>query len=212
MSLKKIAVLVSGGGTNFQSIIDKIHQQSGEIVLVISNNQRAYGLERGKNAGIKALYLDPSQYPDQEAYDQELINILRKYDVDLVVLAGYMKIVSSVFVKAYENAIINVHPALIPSFCGKGFYGMHVHQAVIEYGVKITGATVHFVNEVADGGPIILQKAINVTDNDTPETIQKKVLVLEHELLPKAIKYFCENRLTISGRTVKLRGEKLINK
>lgn len=207
MSLKKIAVLVSGGGTNFQAIIDKIHQQSGEVVLVISNNQNAYGLERGIKADIKALFLDPLQYPGQDAYDHELVSILKRHNVDLVVLAGYMKIISPAFVKAYENAIINVHPALIPSFCGKGFYGMHVHEAVIKYGVKITGATVHFVNEVADGGPIILQKSVNVSDDDTPESIQKKVLIIEHELLPKAIKLFCENRLTISGRTVKLTGK-----
>ena len=209
MSLKKIAVLVSGGGTNLQAIIDKIHQKYGEIVLVITNNQHAYGLERGRKAGIEGLFLDHLKFSDQNAYDQELVRILKEYEVDLVVLAGYMKIISPFFVKAYENTIINVHPSLIPSFCGEGFYGIHVHEAVIDYGVKITGATVHFVNEVADGGPIILQKSVNVTDDDTPETIQKKVLLIEHELLPKAIKYFCENRITISGRTVKLKEEAL---
>ncbi|WKY49149.1 phosphoribosylglycinamide formyltransferase [Eubacteriaceae bacterium ES3] len=205
MSLKKIAVLVSGGGTNFQAIIDKIHQKSGEIVLVISNKKDAFGLERGKKAGIEAIFLDPSNFSDQESYDKELVKILQNHGVELVVLAGYMKIITPYFVKAFENAIINVHPALIPSFCGKGYYGMNVHNAVIEYGVKLTGATVHFVNEVPDGGPIIAQKSVVIDEKDNPESIQKKVLMLEHELLPEAVRNFCENRLTISGRTVKLK-------
>lgn len=201
--LKKIGVLVSGGGTNLQSLIDTIHQKDGEIAVVISNNRHAFGLKRGETAGIPAVAINPKGYPTNEAFDQKIIEILRGYDVDLVVLAGYMKIITPEFVKAYPNAIINIHPALIPSFCGAGFYGMHVHQAVIDYGVKVTGATVHFVNEVADGGPVIIQETVAVEDDDTPESIQQKVLKIEHELLPKAVKAFCLDQLTVEGRVVK---------
>jgi len=204
-ALKKIGVLVSGGGTNFQSLIDTIHQKDGEIAVVISNNRHAFGLERGKAAGIPAVAINPKGYPTNEAFDQKIIEILRGYDVELVVLAGYMKIITPEFVQAYPNAIINIHPALIPSFCGEGFYGMRVHQAVIDYGVKVTGVTVHFVNEVADGGPVILQETVAVADDDTPESIQQKVLKIEHELLPKAVKAFCHDQLTVEGRVVKNR-------
>ncbi|MBI4857595.1 MAG: phosphoribosylglycinamide formyltransferase [Acetobacterium woodii] len=202
-ALKKIGVLVSGGGTNFQSLIDTVHQKDGEIAVVISNNRHAFGLERGETAGIPAVAINPKGYPTNEAFDQKVIEILQGYDVELVVLAGYMKIITPEFVKAYPNAIINIHPALIPSFCGAGFYGMHVHQAVIDYGVKVTGATVHFVNEVADGGPVIFQETVAVEDDDTPESIQQKVLKIEHELLPKAVKAFCHDQLTVAGRLVK---------
>jgi len=203
--LKKIAVLISGGGTNFQSLIDSIHQKYGEIVVVISNNRQAFGLKRGEAAGIPAVVLNSKGYPTNEDFDQKIVEILKGYEVELVVLAGYMKIVTPDFVKAYPNAIINIHPALIPSFCGEGFYGMHVHQAVIDYGVKVTGATVHFVNEIADGGPIIAQETVKVADDDTPESIQKKVLKIEHTLLPAAVKAFCRDELVIEGRTVKKR-------
>lgn len=206
-ALKKIGVLVSGGGTNFQSLIDTIHQQDGEIVVVISNNRQAFGLERGRTAGIPAVAINPKGYPSNEAYDEKLVEILKGYEVDLVVLAGYMKIITSAFVEAYPNAIINIHPALIPAFCGSGFYGLHVHQAVIDYGVKVTGATVHFVNEVADGGPVIFQETVAVADDDTPESIQQKVLKIEHELLPKAVKAFCRDQLSVVGRLVKNRKE-----
>ncbi|MBU4437986.1 MAG: phosphoribosylglycinamide formyltransferase [Acetobacterium sp.] len=204
-AMKKIGVLVSGGGTNFQSLIDTIHNKYGEIAVVISNNHSAFGLERGEAAGIPAVAINPKGFPTNEAFDQKIIEILRGYGVELVVLAGYMKIITPEFVKAYPNAIINIHPALIPSFCGEGFYGMHVHQAVIDYGVKVTGATVHFVNEVADGGPVILQETVAVDDDDTPESIQQKVLKIEHELLPKAVKAFCLDQLTVEGRLVKNR-------
>ena len=204
-TLKKIGVLVSGGGTNFQSLIDTIHHKYGEITVVISNNRHAFGLERGEAAGIPAVAVNPKSYPSNEAFDQKIVEILKGYDVDLVVLAGYMKIITPAFVEAYPNAIINIHPALIPSFCGAGFYGMHVHQAVIAYGVKVTGATVHFVNEVADGGPVILQETVIVADDDTPESIQQKVLKIEHELLPKAVKAFCLDQLSVEGRSVKNR-------
>jgi len=202
-ALKKIGVLVSGGGTNFQSLIDTIHHKYGVIAVVISNNRQAFGLERGEAAGIPAVAINPKGYPSNEAFDEKIVEILSGYNVDLVVLAGYMKIITPVFVKAYPNAIINIHPALIPSFCGAGFYGMHVHQAVIDYGVKVTGATVHFVNEVPDGGPVIFQETVMVADDDTPESIQQKVLKIEHELLPKAVKAFCLDQLTVDGRTVK---------
>ena len=202
-ALKKIGVLVSGSGTNFQSLIDTVHQKDGEIAVVISNNRQAFGLERGEAAGIPAVAINPKGYPTNEAFDQKIIEILSGYNVELVVLAGYMKIITPEFVDAYPNAIINIHPALIPSFCGEGLYGMRVHQAVIDYGVKVTGATVHFVNEVADGGPVILQETVAVEDDDTPESIQQKVLKIEHKLLPKAVKAFCHDQLTVEGRLVK---------
>ncbi|MBC3802864.1 phosphoribosylglycinamide formyltransferase [Acetobacterium fimetarium] len=203
--LKKIGVLVSGGGTNFQSLIDSVHQKYGEIVVVISNNRNAFGLKRGEAAGIPAVALNPKGYASNAEFDAKIIEVLQGYGVDLVVLAGYMKIVTPTFVKAYPNAIMNIHPALIPSFCGAGFYGMHVHEAVIDYGVKVTGATVHFVNEIADGGPIIAQETVKVADDDTPDSIQKKVLKVEHTLLPAAVKAFCLDELVVDGRIVKKR-------
>ena len=203
--LKKIGVLVSGGGTNFQSLIDSVHQKYGEIVVVISNNRNAFGLKRGEAAGIPAVALNPKGYASNAEFDAKIIEVLQGYGVDLVVLAGYMKIVTPTFVKAYPNAIMNIHPALIPAFCGAGFYGMHVHEAVIDYGVKVTGATVHFVNEIADGGPIIAQETVKVADDDTPESIQKKVLKIEHTLLPAAVKAFCRDELIVVGRIVKKR-------
>lgn len=204
-SLKKIGILVSGGGSNFQALIDTIHQKFGEIVVVLSNNPDAFGLKRGEMANIDPIYLDFKKYTTDEDYNKKIVEILHAYDVELVVLAGYMKIITPNFIKAYPNAIINIHPALIPSFCGEGFFGIHVHNAVIEYGVKVTGATVHFVNEVADGGPIIAQESVKVADDDTPESIQKKVLKIEHQLLPAAVKAICLNELEVQGRIVKKR-------
>jgi len=205
MSLKKIAVLVSGSGSNFQQLIDQIHGVFGEIVLVFSNKSDALGLTRGETAGIEAVFLDPKNYTSDEEYNKKIIEILKAKDVELVVLAGYMKIITPNFIDAYPNAIVNVHPALIPSFCGEGFYGMHVHRAVINYGVKVTGATVHFVNEVADGGPIIAQETVKVADDDTPESIQKKVLKIEHQLLPTVVREICLHEFEIHGRLVKKR-------
>ncbi|HEY5537404.1 MAG TPA: phosphoribosylglycinamide formyltransferase [Acetobacterium sp.] len=205
MSLKKIGVLVSGSGSNFQELIDHIHDVYGEIVIVLSNKADAYGLIRGKNAGIDAVFLDPKEYPENETYNEKIIERLKDHGVELVVLAGYMRIMNQNFIKTYPNAIVNIHPALIPSFCGKGFYGMRVHQAVIDYGVKVTGATVHFVNEVADGGPIIAQETVKVADDDTPESIQKKVLEIEHRLLPGAVKAICLDELEVHGRIVRKR-------
>ncbi len=205
MSLKKIGVLISGNGSNLQALIDQVHQLDAEIVVVISNKADAYGLKRARAVNIDAIFLDPQDYTNNLSYDQALIAYLKDYQVDLVVLAGYMKIVTAEFVQAFPNAIINIHPSLIPSFCGKGYYGMKVHEKVWESGVKISGATVHFVNECADDGPIIAQKAIQLDDDDSPESIQKKVLVLEHQLLPQVVVDFCKKGFVVEGRIVKKR-------
>ena len=186
----RIAVLVSGGGTNLQALIDAqasgiIH--SGEISLVLSSKADAYALERAKKAGIDGLVVSKKDLGSQEAFESQLLAYLKQYDIDLIVLAGFMSILSESFIKAYENRILNVHPSLIPSFCGQGFYGLRVHEAALEYGVKVTGATVHFVNEIPDGGKIILQKAVAIEENDTPEILQKRVMEqAEWLLLPKA--------------------------
>lgn len=183
----KIAVLVSGGGTNLQALIDAQKSGiiiSGEITLVVSNNESAYALTRARDNGISTAYI-PSKAPDFEA---QLIKLLEDNDIDVIVLAGFMKILSGDFTGHFENRIINVHPSLIPSFCGKGFYGLKVHEEALSYGVKVTGATVHFVNEIPDGGNIILQKAVYIEDGDTPEILQKRVMEqAEWIILPKAL-------------------------
>lgn len=202
--MTKIGVLVSGGGTNLQAVIDRVHHKSGEIVVVIANNADAYGLTRAQNSGIPTAVVLESDFEDYDAFNAEIIRILKDKGVELVVLAGYMKIITPAFVEAYPNKIINIHPALIPSFCGEGYYGMHVHEAVIDYGVKVTGATVHFVNEEADAGPIIAQKTVEVADDDTPESIQKKVLEIEHTLLPWVVEQYCLGRITVEGRKTKI--------
>lgn len=202
----RIGVPISGNGTNLQAIIDGVNNGdiNGEIGLIISNRIDAYGLIRGKKAGIESIYIDPNEF-DDISYNKKLIQEFEKRDVELIVLAGFLKILSTEFIKAYKNRIINIHPSLIPSFCGKGFYGDRVHQAVLDYGVKYTGATVHFVNEKADDGPIILQKAIPVDEHDTLDTLKEKVLKVEHEILVKAVKLYCEDRLSIDGRKVNIR-------
>lgn len=186
----KIAVLVSGGGTNLQALIDAQKSgiiTSGEIALVISNNEGAYALTRAENAGIKTAVVSKKALGSQEAFEEGLITTLTENEIDLIILAGFMCILSENFTKHYPNRIINVHPSLIPSFCGKGFYGLHVHEAALNYGVKVTGATVHFVNEIPDGGEIILQKAVEIKDGDTPEILQKRVMEeAEWLLLPQA--------------------------
>ncbi len=190
MGKTRIAVLVSGGGTNLQALIDAQKDgvlKSGEIVLVLSNNSTAYALTRAENAGIEALCITKKECGSQETFEEAMLSALKERDIDLIVLAGFMSILSEHFVKQYENRIINVHPSLIPSFCGKGFYGLRVHEAALEYGVKVTGATVHFVNEVPDGGRIILQKAVSILPGDTPETLQKRVMEqAEWIILPEA--------------------------
>ena len=187
-----IGVLASGGGSNLQAIIDNIENgnlKDAQIVTVISDKEDAYALKRAAKHGIHNIYINPKEFETREAYDRELIKHLQEARVDLVVLAGYMKILTKDFIKAYEGKIINIHPALIPSFCGMGYYGLKVHEAVLERGVKITGATVHFVTEGADEGPIIIQKAVEVQPEDTPETLQKRVMQeVEWVLLPQVAK------------------------
>lgn len=199
---KKIAVLLSGGGTNLQSLIDNIGDINAKIDIVISNRKAAYGLERAKLNNIDTLYLNQKYYENIEAFNDEIIKELTKRNIDLVVLAGYLKILSKRFIETYKNRIINVHPSLIPSFCGDGFYGLRVHEEAINYGVKISGATIHFVTEDTDAGPIILQDSVQVDDDDTAESLQKKILQIEHKLLPKAVKLFCEEKLHIKNRRV----------
>ena len=189
----KIAVFISGGGSNLQALIDR-HFTNGEIALVISSKESAYGLNRAKDANIESLCIR-----DQS----EILNKLKEEKIDLIVLAGYLSIISEDIIKEYENRIINIHPSLIPSFCGKGYYGLRVHEAAFKRGVKVSGATVHFVNGVVDGGPIIIQKAIDVSGAQSPEMMQKMVLDIEHEILPRAVELYCDNKLEIEdGRVV----------
>ena len=195
----KVAVLVSGGGTNLGALIEAEKKgiiKSGEISLVISNKVGAYAIERAQAAGIEALTVTKAECGSQEAFEDRLINELTSRGIELIVLAGFMAILSERFTRAFENRIINVHPSLIPSFCGKGFYGLKVHEAALEYGVKVTGATVHYVNEIPDGGKIILQKSVNIKDGDTPEILQKRVMEqAEWILLPRAAEMVCESIL-----------------
>ena len=190
MNKIKIAVLVSGGGTNLGALIEAERKgiiKSGEIKLVISNKVGAYALERAKNAGIEALTVTKADSGSQAEFEDRLISLLTSHGIELIVLAGFMSILSERFTKTFPDRIINVHPSLIPSFCGKGFYGLRVHEAALEYGVKVTGATVHYVNEVPDGGKIILQKSVAVKDTDTPEVLQRRVMEkAEWIILPKA--------------------------
>ena len=191
----KIAVLVSGGGTNLQALIDAQNSgiiKSGKIELVIANNAGAYALERAAKAGIKTATVLKKELGSAEAFEQKIKDLLTENGIEIIVLAGFMAILSENFTKDYPKRIINVHPALIPSFCGKGFYGLHVHEAALAYGVKVTGATVHFVNEIPDGGEIIMQKAVAIRENDTPETLQKRVMRLaEWKILPLSVEKVC---------------------
>ncbi len=195
MDKTKIAVLVSGGGTNLQALINSQNSgviSSGEIVLVISNNANAYALERAKKAGIKAETVIKKQLGSQQAFEQKIIDILTENGIELIVLAGFMSILSEDFTKRYPERIINVHPSLIPSFCGKGFYGLKVHEEALKKGVKVTGATVHFVNEIPDGGKIIMQKAVTIRENDTAESLQKRVMEkAEWKILPQSAEKVC---------------------
>ncbi|MBR6050621.1 MAG: phosphoribosylglycinamide formyltransferase [Clostridia bacterium] len=190
MNKTRIAVMVSGGGTNLQALIDAEREgriKSGEIVLVVSSSAEAFAVKRAENAGIPAAIIPRRQCSSQEEFEERIVSKLREYAVELIVLAGFMSILSEDFVRKYPKRIINVHPSLIPSFCGKGFYGLHVHEAALKYGVKVTGATVHYVNEIADGGEIIMQKAVSVCDGDTPESLQMRVMRLaEWRILPAA--------------------------
>ncbi|OPJ55987.1 phosphoribosylglycinamide formyltransferase [Alkalithermobacter paradoxus] len=190
-----IAVLISGSGSNLKCLIDEVNEGNinGVIKVVISNNQNAYGLIRAKQNGIKAIC---------EKNEKKIIDILKEEKIDLVVLAGYLRKIGEEFVKEFENRIINIHPSLIPAFCGKGYYGENVHRSVIDYGAKLTGATVHFVDEKLDHGPIIMQKCVVVYDDDTVETLKNRVLEVEHEILKESVKLYCLGKIKIQGRKV----------
>lgn len=200
----KIAVLVSGGGTNLQAIIDKIAEgviTNTEIAVVISNNKNAYALERAKQAGIEAVCVSPKDYENREQFNQEFLKTLDSYQVDLVVLAGFLVVIPPAMIQKYENRIINIHPSLIPSFCGTGYYGLNVHEGALARGVKVTGATVHFVDEGTDTGPIILQKAVEVQNGDTPEILQRRVMEqAEWEILPRAIHLIANGKVTVKDK------------
>ncbi len=186
----RICVMVSGGGTNLQALLDAQNAgivKSGEIKLVLSDNPEAYALQRAHNAGIDVVVIDRKKYSTREEFDRKILSELRENNIELVVLAGFLRILGEEMVKEYSNRIINVHPSLIPSFCGKGFYGLKVHEAALEYGVKVTGATVHYVNEIPDGGKIIMQKSVAIRKDDTPESLQVRVMKLaEWKILPRA--------------------------
>ena len=192
-----IAVCVSGGGTDLQSIIDACEagKINGQIRLVISNRKKAYGLERARLHGIQAEWIKD---------EDEILKRFEEEKIDVVVLAGYLAIVGDKLIEQYKNRIINIHPSLIPSFCGPGFYGMHVHEAVFKRGVKVSGATVHFVTGEVDGGPMILQRAVDISDLETPEDIQARVLEIEHEILPEAVALYCEGRVSVENERVKI--------
>mgnify|MGYP004497182287 FL=1 len=202
----RIAVLVSGGGTNLQALIDAQGRgeiPDGQIAAVISSSPDAFALERAKKAGIPGYVIDRKAFASNQAMTVALTQQLKELDIGLVVLAGFMYILTPELIDAYPNAILNVHPALIPSFCGEGFYGLHVHEAALAYGVKVTGATVHFVSEDCDGGPIVLQQAVPIEEGDTPEILQRRVMEqAEWKILPRAVALFCAEKLRVEGRIV----------
>ncbi|MGN0521383.1 MAG: phosphoribosylglycinamide formyltransferase [Eubacterium sp.] len=206
--MMNIAVLVSGGGTNLQALIDAQNRgdiKNGKITCVISSKEGAYALERAKSNGIDTKVIARKEYDDIHTYTAAVRDVLLDAKADLVVYAGFMIILDSQMVEAFDGKMMNVHPALIPSFCGKGFYGLRVHQAVLDSGVKLTGATVHFVTEDCDAGPIILQKAIDVKNDDTPESLQKRVMEqCEWKILPQAVSLFCEGRIKINGKKTEI--------
>ena len=206
MTKAKIAVLVSGGGTNLQALIDAERAgkiKSGEIKLVVSNSASAYALERAKKAGIESLTLTRRDCGGQEGFEKRLMDALDEREIDLIILAGFMSILSESFTAHYPKRIINIHPALIPAFCGKGYYGLKVHEAALRCGVKVTGATVHYVNEIPDGGEIILQKAVNIRPGDTPELLQRRVMEqAEWKLLPRAAELVCRRLMREKGKRI----------
>lgn len=207
--MMKMAVLVSGGGTNLQAIMDAMDRgevTNAEIAVVISNNANAYALERAKMKGIEAICVSPKAYASRAEFNQALLETIQSYDVELVVLAGCLVVIPEIMVKAYPNKIINIHPALIPSFCGTGYYGLKVHEGVLERGVKVTGATVHFVDEGTDTGPIILQKAVEVHQGDTPEILQRRVMEeVEWKIMPKAIDLIANDKIEVIDGLVKFK-------
>lgn len=204
----KIGVLISGGGTNLQALIDSSLKKEidGKVEIIISNKD-SFGLKRGEASGIESLFIDPKDFESEELYNQSLVEEFKKRDIDLIVLAGYLKILSKDFIKAFENRIINIHPSLIPLFCGDGYYGQRVHEAVLKSGVKETGATLHFVDEGVDTGPIILQGKVRVEKDDTVETLQAKVLEIEHRIIVEGVKLFSEGKLQVENNTIINRSE-----
>jgi len=206
--MTRIAVFVSGGGTNLQALIDaqNNHQLgNGKITLVVSSKSDVYALERAKNNAIPTVVLPRKEYDSIAAYSRALVEAVRAADIDLIVLAGFMTIFDEQVYESFPNRILNVHPALIPSFCGKGYYGLRVHEAALEKGVKVSGATVHIVTPECDAGPIVLQKAVEVLDNDTPESLQKRIMEqAEWKILPEAVRLFCENRITVENNKVRI--------
>lgn len=206
--MKNIVVLVSGGGTNLQALIDAQGRgeiKNGKIVCVISSNPNAYALERAKNNGIDTEIIRRKDYAEFDEYDRALTELLQSKNTDVVVLAGFMTILGSRVIKAFENRIINIHPSLIPSFCGEGYYGLRVHEEALKKGVKVTGATAHFVNEICDGGPIIIQKSVDVCNGDTPAILQKRVMEqAEWNILPKAVSLFCEDKIVVKDNKTEI--------
>ncbi len=207
MSRLQLGVLASGRGSNFQAILQHIQQGKldASVQVVVSNKSSAGVLEIARNHGIAAIFVSAKQYPDQEQYDQQILSIFEQYQVNFVVLAGYLKMLSPKFVQTYRNRILNIHPALLPSFGGKGMYGIHVHEAVLNYGCKVSGVTVHLVDENYDTGPPVLQRCVPVEDDDTPETLAARVLKVEHEIYSEALQLFAQDRIEIVGRRVKIR-------
>ena len=209
--ITKIGVLVSGGGTNLQALIDAQGREelgNGKITLVIASKPGVYALERAKNNGIEAKVLARKDYDSISAYSKALADALEAEKIDLVVLAGFLTIIDEQVYERFPNKILNVHPALIPSFCGKGFYGLHVHEAALEKGVRVSGATVHIVTPECDAGPIVLQKAVEVMQDDTPETLQKRIMEeAEWKILPAAVKLFCDGRISVKDHKVYIKGE-----
>lgn len=204
--MKNIAVLVSGGGTNLQALIDSIKAgtiTNGQIKLVISSKSEAFALERAKNNGIATCVLNPKEFTTREIYTSEIVKKLQENEIDLIVMGGFMYVLTEEFTTVYKNRVLNVHPTLIPSFCGLGYFGIRVHKAVLDSGVKLTGATVHFVNEICDGGPIILQKAIDIKEDDTPESLQKRVMEeCEWKLLSQAVNLFCNDKIIVDENNI----------
>jgi phosphoribosylglycinamide formyltransferase-1 len=201
--MKNIAVFASGGGTDFQSIIDANAKENFCVIkYLIASNEEIGALERAKKAGIKTAVFAKKDYPSLDDLYEKLATLLKAEKVDYIVLAGWLKIIPSAFIEKFKDSIVNIHPALIPSFCGKGYYGLKVHEAAIEYGVKLSGATVHFVEADVDGGAIIAQRAVPVLSDDTPERLQARVLQVEHELLPECVKLLCEGKIRKIGRKV----------
>ena len=205
----RVGVMVSGGGTNLQAILDAIDSgkiTNAKVEVVISNNPGAYALERARNHGIEAVCISPKSFENRTAFNEAFLKKTDEYNLDLIVLAGFLVTIPEEMIRKYRNKIINIHPSLIPSFCGKGYYGLHVHEAALARGVKVSGATVHFVNEVCDGGPIILQKAVPVEQGDTPETLQRRIMEqAEWKILPQAVSLFCAGKLSVNGSIVTIK-------